>query len=243
MIRSAQHLAFAWSLVLVFAASLVPVARADDGQVLRDFLGGMLNAAIIANARKSWERVDPNVRYCLATRFNLNPDNLFRQGVTAEDQRVVPYLRACEQAVAEAIRRYQQQQAALQAQAQAAEEARRAQAAAAEAAERARAAAEAQAQQAQAAAEEEARRARLAAEAAEKAARESRRRDLARRYGQTIADAIMAGQVQVGMTREQVLAARGNPQQTRIVPPNDELWIYGNDRVALSGGKVTYVGH
>ncbi len=199
-----------------------PASAGSGGQnIWGDLLNGLVNAAIIANAQNSWLRVDPNVRDCLARQYNISASDLVNQGITAEDQRVMPYVQQCRQAVAQAREQELEQQRAQQAQEQAAAEAR----------------------QAQEAAAEKARQDALAAEAAAKAQKVAQHRELETKYGKEMADAISAGEVRTGMTKDEVLAARGNPDKKEVIPPSDELWQYGSERVAISSGKVTYVGH
>jgi hypothetical protein len=91
-----------------------------------------------------------------------------------------------------------------------------------------------------AAAEAEARRVAEAARQAE-AARNARRTDLTARYGATIANAIVAGQVVAGMTPQQVIEARGQPSRRETLTPTDQIWHYGSERVMFSNGRVTFV--
>lgn len=184
-------------------------------------MGSMINAAIIANARNSWMRVDEDVRSCMIHQQHAPLDAWVNQGITAEDYRVASYVQACQQAVAVARAQQQAAERARQAQQEAEEQARRE----------------------QAEADERARQEQLAAEAAAKAQKEARRRELVGKYGVEIADAILAGQVRPGMTKDQVLASRGNPEKKEVIPPSDELWQYGSERIAMTNGKVTYVGH
>jgi Putative peptidoglycan binding domain len=71
--------------------------------------------------------------------------------------------------------------------------------------------------------------------------REKRRRDLVAKYGDH-AQAILAGEAQVGMNAEEVTEARGWPGKRDQIPPNFEVWIYERYRVAFTDGKVTHVG-
>jgi hypothetical protein len=83
----------------------------------------------------------------------------------------------------------------------------------------------------------------LAAEEAQRAeqARAARRADLVSRYGETTANAILSGQVLVGMSRDQVIAARGQPGRREQLTPTDEMWHYGAQRVAFANGRVSFV--
>ena len=89
-------------------------------------------------------------------------------------------------------------------------------------------------------AEAEARRAAEAARVAE-TARSARRSELTARYGATIANAIVAGQVIQGMTAQQVIEARGQPARREEITPTDQIWHYGAERVMFSNGRVTFV--
>jgi hypothetical protein len=72
--------------------------------------------------------------------------------------------------------------------------------------------------------------------------REARRQELVAKYGDH-ADAIIAGNAQIGMTQEEVLEAKGAPTRKSALPPNSEVWVYDNYRVAFTDGKVTHAGH
>lgn len=80
-----------------------------------------------------------------------------------------------------------------------------------------------------------------AATAAAQAARAARRADLVAKYGTPIADAILAGQIKVGMTREQVIASRGPPSSKEALGGGEEMWRYGATKVVFSNGRVTFV--
>ena len=71
----------------------------------------------------------------------------------------------------------------------------------------------------------------------------TRHSDLVARYGTEQAIAIENGRVLVGMTKDAVIAARGQPDNKEVIPPDDEMWVYGSERISISKGKVTHVGH
>jgi len=72
--------------------------------------------------------------------------------------------------------------------------------------------------------------------------RAERRRVLVAKYGGH-ADAILAGVAQIGMEAEEVIAAKGDPQERLTIPPSFEIWVYyNNTRVAFTDGKVSHVG-
>ena len=72
-------------------------------------------------------------------------------------------------------------------------------------------------------------------------AREARRSDLITRHGPTIGEAIYSGRVLVGMSREQVIEARGQPSRREQLTPTDEIWYYGGLRVGFANGRVRFV--
>jgi len=84
---------------------------------------------------------------------------------------------------------------------------------------------------------------RRAEEAAERsrAAQNARRSDLVSRHGAATADAILAGQVNAGMTPQQVIEARGQPSRREDLTPTEQIWHYGSERVMFSNGRVTFV--
>ena len=74
------------------------------------------------------------------------------------------------------------------------------------------------------------------------AMRQARLDELRTRFGPH-AEAIAAGDIQIGMITAEVAEARGTPLRKDSFPPNYELWVYDPIRVAFAGGKVTHVGH
>ncbi len=74
-----------------------------------------------------------------------------------------------------------------------------------------------------------------------RAAQNARRNDLVSRYGATTADAILAGQVTAGMTPQQVIESRGQPNRREDLTPTEQIWHYGSERVMFSDGRVTFV--
>lgn len=206
-------------------------------QTWGDVFGAIIQQGMINNAVKKWNAVDVDVRQCLANSYGLNAGALAQQGIAPDDYRLRGQLANCRNQVAEARAQAEQQREAeerdrLERQ-QAEEEAEKARAAAAEQAERDRAAAA-----------EAARKEELARQAQAKADAEARHKTLVARFGATQAVAIESGSVQVGMSREAVLEALGRPPDSRqSVPPDDELWVYGSERISISKGRVTYIGH
>ena len=74
------------------------------------------------------------------------------------------------------------------------------------------------------------------------ALRDTRRSELTSRFGER-AEAIIAGEVQMDMTKEEVLETSGNPRRKDSLPPKYELWVYDSFRIAFTDGRVTHVGH
>jgi hypothetical protein len=72
--------------------------------------------------------------------------------------------------------------------------------------------------------------------------REARLRELRIKFGER-AEIIIAGNVLMGMTKEEVLEAKGKPNRMDSIPPNYELWAYFPDRIAFTDGRVTHSGH
>jgi len=91
--------------------------------------------------------------------------------------------------------------------------------------------------------EREAAAARAAQATRAKAKKAERHQEFVDKYGEEVASAIQAGEVIIGMPKEAAIAAKGKPRRTDVIPPSDELWYYGNERVAFSNGVATYVEH
>lgn len=73
------------------------------------------------------------------------------------------------------------------------------------------------------------------------AARSAKRAELVARHGAAIATAIEAGNVVAGMSPQQVIEARGQPDKKEVITPTEEIWRYGNERVMFANGSVTFV--
>ncbi|MDE2184966.1 MAG: hypothetical protein KGJ78_18280 [Alphaproteobacteria bacterium] len=214
-----------------------------------NFFGNLIQGAMVDNAVKKWNAVDPDVRQCLANTYGLNAGALAQQAITPDDYRLQNQMQYCSNQVAQV--RYQQEQ----------QERRRRQAITA--AQNAWNALDPQLRQCvsdrglnadqlaqngigpddmslngavQSCRDQiaQAEQARLRAEA--------RHRDLVARFGSDEAADIEAGRVTVGMSKAAVLEARGRkPDHKDIIPPDDEMWVYDNERISISKGKVTYV--
>jgi len=90
------------------------------------------------------------------------------------------------------------------------------------------------------ASEAEARRVETAARQS-RAAQDARRAELVSRHGAAMADAIQAGQVNPGMTPQQVIESRGQPNRREELTPTEQIWHYDSERVMFSSGRVTFV--
>jgi hypothetical protein len=101
-----------------------------------------------------------------------------------------------------------------------------------------------EAEQAAAAAEATRREAAAAEARRNAAAAQAARRDaLTTRYGAAIANAIATGRVIRGMTMEQVVEARGQPERRERISGSEELWSYGSQRVVFINRRVTHVSN
>lgn len=247
------------------AAVATPASAQSDGNPwvngLGGLLGGLINQAIIDNAVKSWNAVDPDVQGCLVRSYNIVPADLAQQGISAKDSRLSGYMQSCQQAVAQARQTAAAREAAarswnaidpdvlqcltnsysfvpaqLMQQGIGADDP--------QIANQMIACREAIAQK-QKQVEEQQHAMEAAHEAEEKAAKEraeARHKDLVAKFGKEKTDAIENGRVTVGMSKDAVREALGAPNNVESIPPDDEMWVYGSERIAISNGKVTYVG-
>lgn len=136
MKSSAQKAQFPTVKLLLCVALIVAVivaqpscARADDaGNLIGGLVGVVLKAAQVEHARKSWAAVDTPIQQCLIDRFQIGPAELARQGISADDNRVVPYIQKCQAVVQEARlqeAREREQREAIERERKAAEQAER----------------------------------------------------------------------------------------------------------------------
>ncbi len=204
---------FPLGIVVMLVAVVLAAPALANGNVWGNLFGSILEQAAVQNAEKSWAAVDQPVQECLIHRYNLVPAQLAQHGITAEDSRLAAYMQSCREIVAQTELQEKQQQ---------------------------RAAAARQAVEAVSA--KLARQEQRTREAAAKVEAKTRHEALVAKYGATQAAAIEAHKVVVGMSKDAVIAAIGQPRGKEVIPPNDELWTYGALRVSISGGKVTYVG-
>jgi hypothetical protein len=185
--------------------------------------------ANIEETAKRWAQVDEAVQTCLAAR-GIGPTQLTQNCIGPESGYISQRLSACRQAANNDRRAREAEAQRLKLENDARSKERLAAAAAT-----------------RAALENDARRTalendtkdkqRLAAEALDR-----RRHELAAKYGERSADAILAGKVIKDMGSAEVIEVRGAPQRKDFIPPNRELWIYVDARITFTNGKVTYVG-
>lgn len=221
--------------LLASGVAVTPPARAqDDGtaEAIGGILGAIIGAAMIDNARKAWQQVDPDVRDCLVQRYNISPNILANKAIGPNDARVADYVNSCNNIVSNL--REQQRQAEEQRRAEAAAEQARQEALAEQAA-----AAERQRQADIAAAQAQ----RRAEEAAAEARRQAKHKLLVDKYGTSVAEAIESHRIEIGMSKQAVLESRGDPDRIEKIPPHTELWRYGSLRIVFDGILVTHVEH
>ncbi len=204
-------------------SSQVP-ARADAGEVVGGLIDLLMKAAEAERQKKAyegWKRYEGPVVGCLRENFRIEPNDLVQRGIGPDDKRVQPYITACQDALRKA-------------QAQAIEADRQRREAVAAETERQRRAIEEVELEAKRAAEAEA--ARVAAQ------RDAHVKDLKSRYPSEWVPKIMAGEVELGWSREAVRESLGAPRSAVRTPDGSEMWTYGGRRVIFTGGKVTYFG-
>lgn len=207
-------------VALLLTATMAGTAQAEfreNGElVCTGAMAAVFNKQVIARVNQSWTQVDVETQQCVAARVGASPAQLAARCIAANDSRVSGYVQACRQTI---------------------ENARQAREAEAR-----RVAAQREAEAKKNAALAEAREKERQAMAAEKQRVETRRAELTEKYGEQTADAIIARKVIRDMPGEAVIEVRGPPQRKEAIPPSYELWIYGADRIALTNGKVTFVG-
>ncbi len=228
----------------VIAATPVPA------QTWGNLLGAIINQAFVDNAVKKWNAVDPDVRQCLINSYGLYANNLAQQGITPDDYRLQNQMQYCNQQVAQA--RYQQEQQ---------EQQREAAISAAQTGWNNLAPAVRQCvvdrgvntaqfvqqgigpDQAPADGTVQSCQDQIAQVEAQNQKAEARHKDLVARFGSDEAQDIENDKVTVGMSKDAVREALGPPDRVDTIPPDDEMWVYGSERISISKGKVTYVGH
>lgn len=227
-----KRLAAILAIVSVLLPGLIAESADAQNNPWGDIITTILNNAIVQGARKSWQQIDVDVRNCIASQYNVTTDTLADQGIGANDARVANALQTCNQLVAQQRYQQQQEQARIEEQQRVDRESE----AAREKAEQNRLAEEKREAQ-------EAERQRKEDLAKADAERKAHHQMLVARFGEDFASAIEAGQLRKGMSKDAVREARGAPQRIEKIPPDDELWIYASDRIAITKGKVSYVGH
>jgi hypothetical protein len=70
-----------------------------------------------------------------------------------------------------------------------------------------------------------------------------RLKELTAKYGAKAATKIAAGNIDMGFTEDEVTDAWGNPDDRRQGSKGKEIWVYGQDNVTFTRGKVSAVGH
>lgn len=70
-----------------------------------------------------------------------------------------------------------------------------------------------------------------------------RMKELTARYGAKAAKKIASGNIDIGFTQDEVTDAWGNPDDRRQGSKGKEIWVYGQDNVTFTRGKVSAVGH
>lgn len=243
-------------VAVAMAAAAVPTvasAQSDNNQC--NGIGGIISCIIIQamreSALKSWQAVDPDVRTCLAQNYGFNFDGLIQNGISAKDSSISGQLQSCQQAVAQA--RHDQQQRLIEIQ-QAITAAQNAWGALDP---RVRQCASARGLNADQLAQKgigpydkslngavQSCRDQIDQDDNRRHEEAARHNYLVAQFGSDEAADIEAGRVTVGMSKKAVLEARGRgPDHKDVIPPDDEMWVYGTERISISKGKVTYVGH
>jgi hypothetical protein len=70
-----------------------------------------------------------------------------------------------------------------------------------------------------------------------------RQKELIAKYGKKFGTEIAAGNIDIGMNQDEVAEAWGNPDDRQQLTKGREKWVYGQDAVTFSHGKVAAVGH
>lgn len=198
------------------AAAQSPTITVNGQPVCSGLLASIFNRGAAERVARSWAQIEPETQNCVAQRTGSPVSQLAARCIGADDQRIVVHIQACRQATAQA--RKLKEDEVRRAAAQREDEARRA------------------------TAQRDARERERIAEEQAKIKAEERKRTLNEKYGAVIADHILAGRVVKNMTEEQVLEAAGQPSRKERIPPNFELWIYRNQRIAILNGRVTHAG-
>lgn len=70
-----------------------------------------------------------------------------------------------------------------------------------------------------------------------------RMQQLTARYGAGAAQKIAAGNIDIGFTPDEVIEAWGNPDSRMRGAKGREIWVFGDDKVTFTRGRVSAVGH
>lgn len=72
---------------------------------------------------------------------------------------------------------------------------------------------------------------------------QERLHELTQKYGAKAAKKIAAGNIDIGFSQDEVVDAWGNPDDRKDGAKGKEIWVYGQDNVTFTRGKVSAVGH
>jgi hypothetical protein len=72
---------------------------------------------------------------------------------------------------------------------------------------------------------------------------QQRLQELTQKYGAKAAKKIAAGNIDIGFSQDEVTDAWGNPDDRSEGAKGKEIWVYGQDKVTFTHGKVSAVGH
>jgi hypothetical protein len=70
-----------------------------------------------------------------------------------------------------------------------------------------------------------------------------REKELIAKHGRKFGKEIASGNIDVGMNQDEVTEAWGNPDDRQQLAGGKEKWVYGQDAVTFSHGKVAAVKH
>jgi hypothetical protein len=248
-VRRAQRTTIAAIAAVALAWAATPAWAQNNPWA--NFFGGLIQGALIDNAVKKWQAVDPDVRQCLANTYGLNAAALAQNAITPDDYRLQNQMQYCNQQVMQARAEVERQRQQAQNAANAARAGWNSLSSEVRQCARDRGIdAEQFAQQGVGPDQMPVRgtvqscRDQAAQLVLQKQRAEARHKELVARYSSEQVADIEAGRVTVGMSRAAVLEARGRePDRKDVIPPDDEMWVYGDERISISNGKVTYVGH
>ena len=91
--------------------------------------------------------------------------------------------------------------------------------------------------------EQQREQAALVAQQSSPALKAARKRELSKKYGKQMAALILSGQLKVGMSKDEVTEAWGNPTNVDTITLGQEKWNYGSDTAVFTNGKLSDVEH